>query len=69
MTSTEIKQLAFAAQVFGHNAKKSGIMRSPAMDKEFNEWNFARNAPIGHPANIPVLDAWLRGWDLENLAA
>lgn len=69
MTSIEIKQLAFAAQIFGHNAKKSGLPRSPAMDKEFNDWNAARNALIGHPANMPILKAWTRGWDLQNLAA
>lgn len=53
------------AQVLGQKAFVNGAKRVPAHDPEL--MTLLAGNEVGQ--GIPVLDAWLRGWDEANLAA
>lgn len=58
-----IKGIAFQ---YGAEAFKKGIIRVPAMDKQFNEDLFT-GVPVGEPSTIKYMKEWFQGWDSENL--
>lgn len=62
-TEADIKRAA--AEVLGHMAFKNGKTRVPAHDA--NVLELLKGNKIGE--GIPVLTAWLRGWDNANLSA
>lgn len=53
------------AEVLGTLAFKAGKPRIPALDKDLLALLAGHKVGEG----IPVLNAWLRNWDLANLAA
>ncbi len=54
------------AGLLGKSAFLEGKSRVPAHDNNIME--FLKDKPVGSPLNVPLMDAWLQGWDEANLA-
>lgn len=61
----EIKQIAAAAQVLGTIAFNNGKSRVPALNQELRDFMAEKNIQVGE--GIPVMKAFIAGWDNTNL--
>ncbi|MFA6903349.1 MAG: hypothetical protein WC236_09725 [Gallionellaceae bacterium] len=63
----EMQTCTTAAETFGMIAFASGIKAVPALDKNIMEM-VANNPNKTVGASLPLLKAWIRGWNKANLA-
>jgi len=52
-------------KALGANAFKKGIKRVPALDKDL--MNMLKDVQVGDKKTMPIMNAWVQGWDEENL--